>query len=124
MTIFYNLKTETAKRKKLRNNATLAEQALWAVLKGKQLNGWKFRRQYGIGFYVVDFYCPAVRLAIEVDGEYHQTPQQKCQDQVGQDFITALGIRVMRFTNQEVLDALPQVLETIRDTPPWVTPAN
>lgn len=117
MSLLYNLKSQMPKRKWLRNQATLAEQRLWMCLKGKQLNGWKFRRQYGIGFYIVDFYCPALRLVIEVDGGYHLAPEQQRKDQERQDFIASLGIHVLRFTNEQVLEELPQVLAAIAQGP-------
>ena len=71
MTQIFNKKTETIKRKLLRNNAPLPEIMLWSRLKSKQLGGYKFRRQFSIGRYVVDFYCPILKLALEIDGDSH-----------------------------------------------------
>ena len=71
MTLLFNKSSEKNKRKRLRNNATIAEKILWEELKGSKLLGYKFRRQYGVGPFVVDFYCPRLKLAIEVDGSYH-----------------------------------------------------
>ena len=66
----HNNKNQKSRRKNLRNNMTKAEIILWSKLKGKQL-GYKFRRQHGIGKYIIDFYCPKLKLIIEVDGDVH-----------------------------------------------------
>ena len=71
MTGIFNKKEHIKKRQYLRNNMTKAEIVLWSRLKGKQLNGWKFRRQCGINNYIVDFYCPELKFAIEIDGDVH-----------------------------------------------------
>ncbi|MEZ0370229.1 MAG: endonuclease domain-containing protein [Candidatus Sericytochromatia bacterium] len=97
----------------MRNAATEAEAALWQALKGKGLMGWKFRRQHGMGVYIVDFYCPAARLVIEVDGGYHLAPAQRLKDAAREAYISARNIRFLRFSNQQVLEELPAVLETI-----------
>ncbi|PKL75126.1 MAG: hypothetical protein CVV27_16995 [Candidatus Melainabacteria bacterium HGW-Melainabacteria-1] len=122
MTIFFNRKSGTPRRQRLRNAATEAEKALWQALKGKQMMGWKFRRQHGMGVYIVDFYCPAARLVIEVDGGYHLAPAQQQKDAAREAFIPARGIRFLRFTNQQVLEELPAVLDAIARTlgPPRV----
>ena len=78
---FYNLKKHTKTRKALRNNTPPAELILWTHLKRKRFRGLKFRRQYGIDRHVVDFYCPKLRLAIEVDGINHLGKKQKLKDQ-------------------------------------------
>lgn len=75
MTIHCNKTSEKNKRRQLRNNATEAEKRLWQHLKGRQLDGFKFRRQHSIDSYVVDFYCPQVKLAVEIDGESHFSPK-------------------------------------------------
>jgi very-short-patch-repair endonuclease len=71
MTKLYNQTSEKAKRQQLRKNMTKAEFIMWQKLKGKQLEGYKFRSQYGVGQFVVDFYCTELKLAIEIDGESH-----------------------------------------------------
>lgn len=73
MTRIYNRAVYKTRRKELRNNPTKTEKILWAFLKGKKLSGYKFRRQYGVGKYIVDFYCPQMKLAIELDGEMHDS---------------------------------------------------
>ena len=67
-------------RKQLRNNPTKAEQVLWKYLKNKQIKGYKFRRQHSVGNYILDFYCPALKLCIEIDGDSHFTDEGKNYD--------------------------------------------
>jgi very-short-patch-repair endonuclease len=97
----------------LRNDATKAERLLWWQLRGKELDGLKFRRQYGVGEYVIDLYCPGAKLAIEVDGENHYEPRAELLDAKRQAFIESFGIRVLRFTNPQVYDDLDGVIEEI-----------
>jgi very-short-patch-repair endonuclease len=99
----YNRKCQTAFRQHLRTHGTRAEIVLWLNLKGRQLLGYKFRRQYGVGGYVVDFYCPELRLAIEVDGVTHEDQNVKAHDKVRQAEIERRGIRFFRLTDDEVL---------------------
>ncbi|WP_026471016.1 endonuclease domain-containing protein [Alkanindiges illinoisensis] len=93
------------RRQNLRNNATVAEQQLWQVLRNNQL-GVKFRRQHGIGHYITDFYCPALKLVIEVDGDSHFTQAGQQNDQIRDQYFQSLDIAVLRFTNHEVLKNL------------------
>ena len=91
-----------------------AEQILWQYLKGKQLSGYKFRRQYSVGAFIVDFYCIEAKLAIELDGDSHFEEGVAGYDQKRQRFIENLGIRVLRFTNHEIYFDLDNVLEVIK----------
>ncbi|WVK99814.1 DUF559 domain-containing protein [Cyanobacterium sp. Dongsha4] len=109
-----NLKDKKELRKSLRNNATSAEILLWKALQGKQLDGFKFRRQHSIGNYILDFFCPSVSLAIELDGESHYTPEAQEYDRIRDNFLTNVGIRVIRYHNHDVFDNLTGVLEDIR----------
>lgn len=109
-----NLKDKKELRKSLRNNATSAEQLLWKALQGKQLDGFKFRRQHSIGNYILDFFCPSVSLAIELDGETHYTPEAQEYDRIRDNFLANVGIRVIRYHNHDVFDNLTGVLEDIR----------
>jgi very-short-patch-repair endonuclease len=95
----------------LRTNPTFPEQLLWSVLRGKQLGGLRFRRQHPIEPYVVDFYCASARLAIELDGESHGGREQ--YDQQRTRCLEDQGIRVLRFSNDDVLANLDGVLELI-----------
>jgi very-short-patch-repair endonuclease len=93
-----------------------AEVLLWSRLKGKQLDGHKFRRQFGVGEHIVDFYCPQLRLAIEVDGDSHYTSSAQERDTERQSVIESYGISFLRFTNREVCENIDGVLENIRKT--------
>ena len=101
------------RRKELRNNMPNAEWILWHKLKGKQLNGFKFRRQYGVGSFIIDFYCPEARLAIEIDGNSHFEDGAKQYDKRRQHFIERFKIKFLRFTNDEVEGHLEDVLDKI-----------
>ena len=101
-------------RKTLRNNATPAERTLWQYLKGKGLSGKKFRRQYSIGNYIVDFYCVDSRLAIELDGEVHYNDQAYKHDLARTDFLKKQNITIIRFENKLVFQELDAVLQEIK----------
>lgn len=101
------------RRRELRNNATAAEASLWELLKGKQLHGRKFRRQHSFDNYVLDFYCPSEKLAIELDGADHFTEAGMAKDQERTTHLEQLGIRVLRFENDEVFKATEAVLHQI-----------
>jgi len=107
----YNDKIYEQLRQKLRNDSTDAERRLWQILRGKQFNGLKFRRQYGVGNYILDFYCPKVRLAIELDGGQHMNI--KTADNIRTAFLKSLDISVLRFWNNDVLKNLEGTYETI-----------
>jgi very-short-patch-repair endonuclease len=87
---------------------TPAEAQLWRALRRRQMAGLKFRCQHPVGRFIVDFYCPACKLVIEVDGDIHT--QQKTYDQARTEQLQAFGYQVLRFTNEEVLNDLPSVL--------------
>ena len=82
MDYLYNKPESKTKRRLLRNNMPQPEQRLWYYLKGKGLKGCKFRRQYGVSVYTLDFYCPQQRLAIELDGDSHFNPAAERRDEV------------------------------------------
>lgn len=109
----FNRPEYTTRRQGLRHNATQPEQKLWSVLRGKQL-GVKFRRQQGIGHYIVDFYCPERQLVIEIDGDSHFTDDAQAYDQSRDAYLQSLGLQVLRFTNAQVLENLEGVYETIK----------
>ena len=92
---------------------TRAEIFLWSKLKRKQLKGLKFRRQYGINNYTVDFYCPELKLAIEIDGDVHGYNSRIVYDKQRQSKIEALGIKLLRYTNNDVLKNINSVLQDI-----------
>jgi very-short-patch-repair endonuclease len=95
----------------LRVHATDAETKLWLQLRGRRLQGWKFRRQVPMGRYVVDFFCLDAKLIIEVDGGQHDANRAK--DEARTRAIERLGYRVIRFWNNDVLQNTPGVLEQI-----------
>jgi very-short-patch-repair endonuclease len=113
MAKIHNHKYLKDRRRKLRQNLTSAEAALWSLLKGKQLKGRKFRRQHSIGNYIVDSYCPEENLAIELDGDGHFTSGGWENDQEREEFLRKHGIKVIRFENNEVFHATECVLEEI-----------
>lgn len=115
MTEFYNRTREKARRRHLRNNLTPAEKRLWFRLRDEQLGGLKFRRQYSVGSFVVDFYCVEKKLAIEVDGDSHFGDGSEARDRERDAFIRNFGIRILRFTNDDVYKRIESVLESIFD---------
>ena len=112
----YNKASETAKRKILRNNLPLPEVLLWQQLKNRQLEGYKFRRQYSINRYVIDFYCPNLKVAIEIDGDSHYKEDAQEYDIIRENFIKEYGVKFLRFSNEDVKNNLPQVLQRICQT--------
>ena len=96
----------------LRQNATDAERRLWARLRSRQLDGYKFRRQVPLGPYVADFVCLSERLVVEVDGGQHS--RRRNADAARTVWLEGSGFRVLRFWNNDVLGNLEGVLETIR----------
>ncbi len=111
-----NKPEQTYKRKILRNNSTLAEIILWKRLKKRQVAGAKFRRQFGIDEFIVDFYCPKLRLIIEVDGSIHQQEDILEKDLYKQRFFESLGLFVLRLSNDQVLNNIDLVIKGIKDT--------
>ena len=103
------------RRRELRSNMTKAERLLWIQLKGKALNGYKFRRQHSIGYYVTDFYCTKVKLAVEVDGPTHYNDEEAENDKERQELIENLGVHFLRFTNDEVFETLDTVIDRIKN---------
>jgi very-short-patch-repair endonuclease len=97
--------------RQMRHEPTFAEDRLWQQLRNRRLGGAKFRRQYTIDRFIVDFYCPEARLVVEVDGAIHEYTQE--EDAIRQAFIESLGMRVLRFTNAEVIQSIAGVLERI-----------
>jgi len=103
-----------SKRRLLRSQMTPAERKLWSRLRAKDFLGLKFRRQHGIGPYIVDFYCPERSIVIEVDGDVHANEIRKLNDRTRQEALTSLGLQLFRYTNDEILNNLEGVLEHLR----------
>jgi len=100
-------------RQSLRQNMPLPEVILWQRIKAKQLLGLKFRRQYSVGKYIVDFYRPEKKLAIEIDGDTHYNEQAKRYDSKREIFIANYGIKIIRFTNLEIIRNINGAIEKI-----------
>jgi len=101
------------RRRELRRNQSDAERALWAKVRNKQFFGMKFFRQYSIGPYILDFYCPTVKLAVELDGGQHNQSDKRERDAARSEYLKAQGIDVMRFWNNEVLLDIESVLSKV-----------
>jgi very-short-patch-repair endonuclease len=113
----------------LRRNPTDAEKKLWTVLRNRQLAGVKFRRQFPIGRYVLDFYAPKYRLGIEADGGQHYDDRKKQQDEFRARELVKLGLEIVRFSDRDILTniegvykAIERTLEKKRTTPPHLNP--
>ncbi len=99
--------------RQLRENMTDAERHLWAKIRMKQLKGYQFYRQKPLGDYIVDFFCPRARLVIEVDGSQHFSDEMTEYDRIRNEYLSSLGLRVLRFTNLDVLTHIEGVVESI-----------
>jgi len=110
----YNKTQYKEKRRDLRRHQTDAERVLWGRIRDKRFLGLKFFRQYGVGFYIVDFYCPAYRLAIELDGGQHAEAESQEYDAIRTDYLKSINIKVIRFWNHDVLLNVEGVLEEMR----------
>lgn len=113
MTLVYNKSSMLDRRRQLRQSATQAETHLWSFLRREQRLGIKFKRQYSVDGFVLDFYAPSVKLAVEVDGSVHQAEFASGRDAVRQQMIEVYGIEFLRFTNQEVLHETTAILKRI-----------
>jgi very-short-patch-repair endonuclease len=109
----YTRNSEKELRQSLRAEMPSAASVLWSKLRRRQLLGYKFRRQYSVGAYVVDFYCAELRLAIEVDGDSHFENGSQVRDKDREAFIKSFGIDFLRFRNVEVFEQLNDVLDAI-----------
>lgn len=96
-----NDSVQKEKRKVLRQNATPAETILWHFLRNRGVGGYKFRRQQGIGPFILDFYCADLRLCVELDGHSHWMKNE--YDIARTQFLNSQGIRVVRFPNDHVM---------------------
>ena len=113
MNEFFNREDEKDKRCQLRRSMPDAEVILWSKLKGRQLLGCKFRRQYSVGSFVIDFFSAEIKLGIELDGDSHFHDGSREYDQKRGQFIESFGIKVVRILNSEVYQNLDGVLEMI-----------
>ncbi|MGX5173711.1 endonuclease domain-containing protein [Aliikangiella sp. IMCC44653] len=111
----FNKKKYKALRTLLRKQQTFQENILWGKIRGRQL-GFKFRRQHGIGNYIVDFYCPENKLVIEIDGDSHFNHESVKKDHKRDTYLKSIGITVLRFTNLDITENIDSVLEKIKQS--------
>ncbi len=104
----------------MRREPTPAENALWDQLRNRRFKGLKFRRQHTVGRFIVDFLCADESLVVEIDGPIHQLGAQK--DQIREKFLERHGLRVIRFTNEEILFNLDHVLQRLESQLKIATP--
>ncbi len=102
-----------SKANHLRKNMTEAESVLWEELRNKKMLGFKFRRQHPISIYIADFYCHKLKLIIEVDGKFHDNKEQQKLDLNRSKELEFQGLKIIRFSNNDVLNDLPKVLKKI-----------
>ena len=112
----HNERNQKILRQTLRNNVTSVEAIIWRTLKGKQVDGQKFRRQFRVGSYVINFYYPEIRLGIELGGEVHKTSYTNEYDEMRTKFLNDNRIRVMRFDNEVVYNNVEGIIEEIKGT--------
>ena len=113
MTEVFNRRSEKELRQRLRRDMPRAEILLWSKLRGRQLSGCKFRRQYSVGPYMIDFYCPEFKLAAELDGDSHFGDGAERRDADRQAYVESFGITFLRFTNEDIFRNLDEVLQAI-----------
>jgi len=110
----YNKKLKKFSRV-LRKKMTDAERKLWYRIRMKQIKGLQFYRQKPIGNYIVDFYCPKAKLVIELDGGQHYLKTEKEKDTIRNNYLNGLGLKVLRFSDVDVLRDINSVLKKIWD---------
>ena len=114
--MFYGASPKIFERaRKLRSELTIDESALWSAISKKQLFHLKFRRQHPLNFFIADFYCHKLKLVIEVDGDVHNAADQKEYDGGRTEELNEFGIKVIRFTNDELVNQVNDVLTSIRN---------
>ena len=109
----FNKKNQIPVRRELRQNQTETEKIMWEKLRDRRFLNFKFRRQYGIGNYIADFYCSSLKLVIELDGGQHFTEEGLEYDKVREEFMKSLGIKTLRFNNNDVWNNIEGILEEI-----------
>ncbi|WP_374388952.1 endonuclease domain-containing protein [Brevundimonas sp.] len=107
-------KTTVGRARALRRKLTLPEVLVWQALRGRRLDGLRFRRQHPIGPYILDFYCEEAKLAVEIDGQGHEHPDAYRHDECRTSWLTLRGIEVLRTPARDVLVDLSAVLDHIR----------
>ncbi|HEX9023726.1 MAG TPA: endonuclease domain-containing protein [Geobacteraceae bacterium] len=103
------------RRRELRRNQTEAEKAFWANVRCRQFHGMRFLRQYSVGPYILDFYCPSLKLAVELDGGHHNRPENLDYDEARSAYLAAYGVEVQRFWNHDVMKNIQGVLAKLEE---------
>jgi len=103
------------RRRELRRNQTEAEKALWAHVRNRQFHGMRFFRQFSVGLYILDFFCPGSNLAVELDGGQHNQQENMEYDAARSEYLEANGIAVLRFWNNDVLLNIESVLAKLEE---------
>jgi len=114
MKLTHNIFELGDRRRELRKKATLQEKLLWEKLRNRKI-GFKFKRQYSIGGYILDFYCAEKRLIVELDGEVHNTKEAVEYDEVRDRYFSELGYKTVRFLNKEIDDDIEKVISMIKN---------
>jgi len=104
------------KSRKLRKNQTDAERKLWSIIRNRQLNGVKFRRQFSIGRFILDFYSPEYRLGIEVDGGGHYKDEERVRDELRTKELSEVEVEILRFSDLDILKNMEGVYQVILKT--------
>ena len=121
MTKHFNKSSETEKRRKLRQHQTNAEELVWRFLRNRQMLGYKFKRQYSVDHFVIDFYCPELKLAIEIDGGTHNTSEKKKKDIIRQKYLEGFNVNFVRIKDEELFgnsnNAFSKIENVIKSIP-------
>lgn len=123
MTKLYNTTNVKEKRRKLRQHQTNAEDLVWRFLRNRQLLGLKFRRQYSVNKYIIDFYCSEIKFALELDGGSHNSHEQGVKDKIRQTYLEDFGITFIRIRDDELLGNPNKAFEKIEKAVRNLTPA-
>ncbi|MDQ7009805.1 MAG: DUF559 domain-containing protein [Candidatus Gracilibacteria bacterium] len=111
MTVLNNISRLKETRQKLRNGATEVEKIFWKELQGKKILGLKFRRQHSVGRYILDFYCPKLKLGIELDGSVHDNREE--YDNIRTEFLNNCDLDILRFSNNDIEKNLEKSLNNL-----------
>ena len=112
----YNRPEQKDLRRDLRKGGEAPEAVMWTLLKNRQLDGMRFRRQFGVGPYVLDFYCPEIKLGVELDGAPHFTFIGGMYDEEREKYIASQGITTLRYENKDIFKNPDGVIEEIENT--------
>jgi len=114
-TELFNNKIVKDRRRSLRQQEIACEKLMWEKLRNRSLLGLKFRRQYSIGSFIVDFYCPEIKLIIEIDGATHSSEKEIIYDKERQKYLESLGLKIKRYTNTEIKENLSDLMYDLEE---------